>query len=253
MAVIYCFSSTGNSLYVSKKIASQLGAEVISMTRPVPVCEDRVVGLIFPVYFWGLPKTVEEFLKNITFKEKSPYLFAVVTCGGTAFGVAHEVNRLLAQKGLSLSYFKKIRSVENYIPSPLFVVNNRAAIHAKVDKKTDRAAGDILRKVKRVHDLYTPINPLVRKAYPANQQEKADQKFCVENCVGCGICEKICPRGNIRIVDGKPEFLGNCELCLGCIHACPSKAINWKSTKGRERYLNPHITREELVRFINPS
>lgn len=251
MAVIYCFSSTGNSLYVAKKMAAQMKAEVVSMTTTVTVCEDTVVGFLFPTYFWGLPKTVQEFIEKLTFRERAPYIFAITTCGGLAFGVAHMVNKLLAVKGLSLCYFGKIRAVENYIPSPFLFVNNKPSVHRKVDQKTDRAVCDITRKVKRVRDFYTPVNLLVQKAYPANRKKKVDQTFCVENCNGCGTCEQICPRGNIRLVDGKPEFCGNCELCLACFHACPNASINWKSTKGRERYLNPNITKGELIRFLH--
>lgn len=253
MATIYCFSSTGNSLYVAKRIASQIEADVVSMTTQVTVCDDTVAGFIFPTYFWGLPKTVEEFLRKLTFKEKSPYLFVVTTYGGIIMGVAHMVDKLLHPKGLSLSYFGKIHAVENYIPSPFLSVNNKPSVHQEIDRKADRAAQDISGKVKRVRDLYTPINWFVQKAYPANHKQKVDQKFCVENCNGCGTCEKICPRGNIHLVNGKPEFSGNCEVCLACFHACPNASINWKSTKGRARYLNPNITKAELIRFMNQS
>jgi len=33
MSRIYCFSSTGNSLYVANRIAKQINASVISMTK----------------------------------------------------------------------------------------------------------------------------------------------------------------------------------------------------------------------------
>lgn len=26
-------------------------------------------------------------------------------------------------------------------------------------------------------------------------------------CIGCGICSKVCPKDNIRLVDGKPQFV----------------------------------------------
>lgn len=252
MATIYCFSSTGNSLYVAKKIAGLIKAEVVSMTTPITECDDMLVGFVFPTYFLGLPKTVEQFLKNISFRGKSPYIFAVATFGGQSFGVSHMINNLLKLKGLSLSYFAKILSVENYIVSPFFIANDKPSIHEKVEKRIDSITRDILNNEKRVRDFYTPTNWFIQKAYPANRGRKVDQEFCVANCNGCGTCEKICPRRNIRMTDGRPEFQGNCEVCLACLHACPNEAINWKSSRGKKRYLNPNITKAELIQFNNP-
>jgi Fe-S-cluster-containing hydrogenase component 2 len=64
----------------------------------------------------------------------------------------------------------------------------------------------------------------------------------------------MCPRGNIKMTDKGIEFTGNCELCLGCVHSCPQKAINWNNkTQGKERYLNPNIKRSELIDLIQKS
>lgn len=42
---------------------------------------------------------------------------------------------------------------------------------------------------------------------------------------GCALCEKNCPRKNIRMSNGKPQFSNNCLLCLNCIYGCPRKAL----------------------------
>lgn len=52
-----------------------------------------------------------------------------------------------------------------------------------------------------------------------------------ENCWGCGVCEKVCPHGAIKIYtaeDGKHYFLHYANLCTGCglcKTACPENAI----------------------------
>ena len=47
-----------------------------------------------------------------------------------------------------------------------------------------------------------------------------------DNCIGCGICEKVCPSSSIHIVDGKAVYhFNHCQTCLACAHACPQKAI----------------------------
>ena len=68
-----------------------------------------------------------------------------------------------------------------------------------------------------------------------------------DSCVSCVSCATVCPKNNIRLVDGKPVFGKNCIGCLSCVQYCPQGAINvGKITEKRERYHNPNISMEEL-------
>jgi ferredoxin len=46
-----------------------------------------------------------------------------------------------------------------------------------------------------------------------------------ERCIGCGLCARICPVDNIKVVQGHARFQDHCALCMRCIHACPQEAI----------------------------
>ena len=63
-----------------------------------------------------------------------------------------------------------------------------------------------------------------------------------DSCVGCGLCEKICPTASIKVIDGVAQWTEeNCDLCFGCLHRCPNEAINFKNkTQGKGRYTNPY-------------
>ena len=70
------------------------------------------------------------------------------------------------------------------------------------------------------------------------------------NCVGCGICGKVCPIGNFYVEDGQAKRRQEtCEFCLACVHNCPQKAIGLSmADKNPEaRYRNEHISLQEIM------
>ena len=57
-----------------------------------------------------------------------------------------------------------------------------------------------------------------------------------ENCVGCGLCSKICPTQNISIVNLKAIGSDKCTMCYRCVSNCPQKAITILGKKVIEQY-----------------
>lgn len=85
-----------------------------------------------------------------------------------------------------------------------------------------------------------------------------------DSCVGCGLCQKVCPCKNITMVDKKPQWNHSCIGCNACVVYCPKKAILFKTPEAyekldnaithrlglpekRTRYHNPHITAKDLI------
>lgn len=249
MAVIFCFSGTGNSLYAANKIAAEIGAEVRNMrdARAVGEVSDDVIGFVFPTYFWGLPKSVRQFIGRLHIANKSAYIFAVTTYGGFSAGVCDAVNVLIKKNGVKLSYSAKVKMVENYLPG--FECNDSDELWEKSDKALDKVISEISARKKKSAAPYTVLNGLAQKAYPSNKPGCAEE-FFVEGCKNCGICAKICPNGNIKLEDGVPKFGERCDLCLACLNCCPADAIEYgKSTFGKKRYKNRRVSADELIRF----
>jgi ferredoxin len=47
-------------------------------------------------------------------------------------------------------------------------------------------------------------------------------------CVGCGLCETVCPHGVLAVADGKAKTLhrDQCMECGGCARNCPAEALS---------------------------
>lgn len=66
---LYYFSGTGNSLKIAQDLAAKLGdANVISISNimkkdlKVLLSSDKI-GIVYPVYIWGIPKIVFQYIK----------------------------------------------------------------------------------------------------------------------------------------------------------------------------------------------
>ena len=46
-----------------------------------------------------------------------------------------------------------------------------------------------------------------------------------EKCIGCGLCEKDCPAGKIKVEEGKAVWKPDCIHCGHCVAVCPRSAV----------------------------
>jgi ferredoxin len=255
--IVFYFSGTGNSLKVAKIIIQELGnGEIISMARLGKyslVKQYDTIGFVHPVYYWGLPKRVIEFIKNIILdNNKNAYFYSIATYGGFIGNAVHQLYELLFnQHGIKLNYGKKLKMFANCV-----VAYDMSEKIDKITKKSNKKLAliiDSIRKKKRnsINKL-TRIFESMNKKF-INEVSNMDKGFTVNNnCTGCGICRNVCPVKNIEMVNNQIQYKHHCEQCLACIQFCPQKAINYKDvTQNRKRYTNPEINYNELFEYNN--
>jgi ferredoxin/flavodoxin len=256
MKKIFYFTSTGNSQVIAQKISRAIGAELIAIPHALKHGIDNSadeIGIVFPVYMWGMPNIVVEFMKKIG-SLKGKYVFGVSTYGGWQAGTMSQLKKLIEQKGGELAYGSGVRMPGNYTPmygGPSD--KKRDKTFAKADKKLSRIIDDISKKRTGTLEKNGPINNFIFSGvlYKSGMKQikKMDKEFTVlDNCNACGICEKICPANNIKMQSGKPVWQHNCEQCLACLQWCPVEAIQFtKKTIGRKRYHHPEVRVNDIL------
>ncbi|MDO5844276.1 MAG: EFR1 family ferrodoxin [Methanocorpusculum sp.] len=249
--MLFYFTGTGNSLYTAQRIAQATGDTLISMVDAekkdefIYDAEERV-GFVFPVYYYGLPSTVADFLSRLKLRgaDKS-YVFSVVTCGSITGAVGAMFEKAPAFCGLTVSASFSLRMVDNYVPVlSLPSKDGVAEMLAMADEDLDVIIQKIVSRDAGDFDELKGVLPALRTrlAYPKYANVRHTKNFRVsDSCIGCGLCAKHCNSEAIEIRDKHPVWVkDSCNLCLACLHRCPKSAIEFgKMTANHGRYINP--------------
>lgn len=256
--IIYYFTGTGNSLAAARKIAASLGdtelvpiALLIDSPGDITPAAERI-GIVFPVYFAGLPAMVASFAARLRPPEAA-YVFAVATFGGSGAAPALKqldgILRKHASRGPDAGF--PVKMPGNYILLYESLKGDKQkAMLAAADTEIARIAEDVRQCLKKElpHSLFGQVIHSLMYGRFIRRVRGEDRKFIVSDaCTSCGTCVAVCPAKNIELVQKKPVWKHNCELCCSCIHNCPVQAIQvGTKTEKRQRYRNPDVTLAEL-------
>ena len=172
--MIFCFSGTGNSRYIAKRIAEALQDEIIDLnskikTRDVSqIKTGRDVIVVTPTYAWRIPRVASEWL-IFTELIGAERVWFVMDCGGEIGNAAKYNRRIAEEKRLIYMGTAQIVMPENYIA--MF----NAPTFEKAESIVEKAEPDILNVISRIksgesfkkprNNLYDrfmsgPVNPI---------------------------------------------------------------------------------------------
>ena len=264
---IYYFSGTGNSLHIAKKLherfpASNLIPIISLLDKETIKAEAEVVGIIFPLYLTTVPKPVDIFFRKIDLTSAT-YSFSVITRIGT-FSVANVyINKVLRKRGMVLDAAFMVNMANNS-PTGVKPFADRTwarkitddkvkLIEEKAQEKLETIVNAVTCKKKVFFDGSTSflsylLEPLMTKL---TFNSNITIPFYADNtCTKCMICEKVCPSGRIKVVDGIIIWDTSvpCYYCYACFNFCPTQSIlvGKKYVLKNGRYHHPRIGYKEI-------
>ena len=190
--------------------------------------------LLYPLHAFNAPGPVVDWIRNLNGADGAKAVVISVSGGGdicpnTAGRVG--VIKMLKRKGCDVFYEGSLVMQSNIsiaTPEPLSIM----LLRVLPDKVSEIAAGVLSGERKResppvIDRFFSMAGKAERRA--AKSWGKSTKVS--SDCYGCGLCAELCPTGNIKMADSKPEFSKKCCMCLGCFYACPKGALKPKIAK----------------------
>ena len=257
--MIYYFSGTGNSQWIAERIAAGLGEETTNLqyltdekTALETTVSAPVIGFVMPTYMGDIPWLVKRILLHFHM-DPSSYVFLVMDSNNGESGNAfRSFAQAIHHAGAEMKAGFNVQMPGNCLKSS--EEENRKRL-AKAPQTVDEIIRQLKdRTVNYHHDGSDAPDGFVENSYFYGKHSLKRltlmTNFVVtDECNGCGLCVKMCPVGNIRIILEKAVHGGNCAACCRCLHWCPKNAtlLNVPTLKNRKQYHHPEITAKDIL------
>lgn len=231
------FSGTGNTRYCIEKFVHGLDPDagcisIEHLLAAQAMAQSDFIVLAYPIYFSNLPKIMRDFLESNRSVFSGKKVFILATMGlfsGDGTGCAA---RLLKKYGAEIvgglhlkmpdcigdeKLLKKTKE-ENCVLVKQAEEKIKKTAHAF---KSGQAPREGLSFLSHMTGLFGQ-----RLWFSHKTKQYSDKlKISSEKCVGCGVCAKLCPMGNLSVENQMAVHHSRCTMCYRCISHCPHQAI----------------------------
>ena len=246
--MIFYFTGTGNSQYAAKALAAEgeIPISIVECLRKdryeFTLAEGEAVGIVFPVYYGGLPTAVRQFIERLRLPAAPAYLYGIMTYGGSPAGAGAVLRDQLGEAGLKLDAAFGVRMPANYavlysIPSE----ESQQKTLRRADVRLERIRAKLSRRTRRIEHASAAARAATAAMYPGYQRARKTAPFHTnDTCIGCAACANRCPSRAIEMKDGHPTWVKErCSFCMSCVR-CGAIEYGSKLT-GKARYKHPML------------
>jgi len=234
---IFYFSGTGNTRMTADTYADlfrRAGHQVTTSSMEdcdqVGECDLILIG--GPIYAGNMPDYVIQWVRKTVPPSQGTKAIIFTTSAGlaNAHGV-RSIGKKLVRKGyrvIDTQTYEMPRNfyIDKYAPTPK--EEQRQQLTRMVSQ-----VGESLANLKETGEMTFPENvlgiDLLADVFRIMAKSMGHNFHIDDSCVGCGKCEKNCPKANIR--HAEKRYGSSCMMCTRCIHGCPVNAISYKGKK----------------------
>ncbi len=236
MVGIY-MSGTGNTKHCIEKLLSVISPEseavpIESEKAAKKISENDTVILAYPTQFSNAPYMVRDFIRKNGAVWQGRRVMCMATMGAFSGDGAGCSARVLKQYGADIIGGLHVRMPDAVCDNKMLKkpLEENKRIVREADKKLEEVGRQIVEKGIYPQDGLSFAARLAglfgqRLWFYGKTTDYSKKLKISDSCVGCGLCQKNCPMGNIRITNGKAVAGDRCAMCYRCISHCPEQSI----------------------------
>lgn len=260
--IIFFFSTTGNTMYVCKYIASRLtnGDSFlldISKDRIPDLSEYDYAGFATYTDYWGPPKLVQDFFEKLPTQKSEIPAFILNTHAGESGKTLMILKDWAKAKGFKVIAGHSLITPLNFPP----IIADGWTNPGDPDEAELESFNEFIEKFDQsIKDIANGINAdefqvvlderdmSFSYAPRTKAREDIGQLFADEGlCVDCRQCIEVCPYHAIGF-ESSPTFdMTKCYGCWSCFNNCPKKAIYTTNMRGKGHYKTPDAFIKKLT------
>ena len=231
------FSGTGNTKYCVDKFLKEYDCSKNSFSiednetlEMIKESNEIVIG--YPVQYSNIPKILQDYIVNNRYIWKGKKVFIIATMGLFSGDGAGIMARLLNKYGAVIMgglHLKMPNSIgDDGVLKRSFEKNKELV--KKAEEKICTAVSNLKNGKPPQEGLGIAshfVGLFGQRLYFWGKTQKYTDKLKINSlkCNGCGLCEKLCPMGNITMTEGIAVSGDKCTMCYRCINKCPGQAI----------------------------
>lgn len=236
MTGIY-FSGTGNTKFCVDKFVKEYDHSKNSFSIEdnealVKIKNDSEIVIGYPVQYSNIPKILRDYIVHNQHLWKGKNIFIIATMGLFSGDGAGILARLLKNHGAII-----VGGL--HLKMPDSICDERALKRSfeenkKIVMKAEEKICISVRNIKKgkppqegLGIVYHLAGLFGQRLYFWGKTKRYTDKLKINSleCIGCSLCEKICPMGNIAVKNGIAVSSDKCTMCYRCISKCPKQAI----------------------------